>query len=246
MTTQMIGILGGAGVWASASLVARINALVSANGAIFDQEHPELILLHATQAPSRSLWLEGRGPSFLPAYIEAAQRLKGAGAGFVAMCCNTAHVLRDEIEAGAGIKVLDLVKLAAKRALDIVGKKGAIGILESDGSRCAGLYRKMFNNLGTENTIIELDDGHQKLLTKGIVAAKRGFHLDLESEENPRDLVDRSAQYLVQQGADCVVLGCTELPLAFPKAWKQCPVVDTIEVLAQACLRESGLAGKWS
>jgi aspartate racemase len=246
MSQKTIGILGGAGVWASAGLLARINGLVCANGASFDQDHPELVLVHATQAPSRSLWLEGRGPSFLAAYVRAAIQLKLAGADFVAMSCNTAHVLRREIEEGAEIEVIDLVELAAKQAIDQSGVHKCIGVMESDGSQKFGLYRKAIEALDLEVKIIELDAHHQRLLTRAIVSLKRGEHLIAIPPDSPSELMGRAANFLRDQGADTIVLGCTELPLAFPQTWHDCAIVDTIDVLARACLGQSGLPGPWS
>jgi aspartate racemase len=234
-----IGILGGAGVAASAALVQRIVDIVTDRGARFDQDHPEVILLQATQAPSRSLWLEGRGPSFVPAYVDAAIRLREAGAGIVVMCCNTAHAARAEIAAAAGVTIPDLIALAVQEAAQEAAAPGdrRIGVLSSSGTRAAGLYRRAIEQLAPGSVLVEPDAAMQDAVTEAIVAVKRGRHRQPHLHPAPSELFARAADSLCRQGAQTIILGCTEIPLAFPSDWPGAPVVDTIDVLAQACLR---------
>lgn len=233
---RRIGILGGAGVAASAELVRRIVDLVTEQGARFDQEHPEVILIQATQAPSRSLWLEGRGPSFVPSYVETATRLRQAGAGIVAMCCNTAHAAHAEIAAAADVQLLDLIELSVAEAL-VLAKGRPVGILSSSGTRLAGLYHKALAAAAPASVLLESDEAGQARVTEGIVAVKRGRRHGTAAAPGPDRLFAEAADDLVTRGAGVVILGCTEIPLAFPPDWTAAPTVDTIDVLARACLR---------
>ena len=54
----MIGIIGGAGVAATNKLLELIENKLTKEGAFRDCHHPEMIIWQATQAPSRSLFLE--------------------------------------------------------------------------------------------------------------------------------------------------------------------------------------------
>ena len=234
---RKIGIVGGAGVAASAALVQRIVDIVTDRGARFDQDHPEVILIQATQAPSRSLWLEGRGPSFVPAYVETARRLRAAGAGVIAMCCNTAHAAHGEIENAAGLPVIDLIAKAAREAIDAASQGEAIGVLSSSGTRAAGLYRDAIAKAAPGRLVVEPDEAAQTLVTDGIIGVKRGSHRQPDGHPSPADLFTKAADSLVARGAGVVILGCTEIPLAFPASWRGAPTVDTIDVLARACLR---------
>lgn len=236
-TVRTIGILGGAGVAASAALVQRIVDIVTDDGARYDQEHPELILLQATQAPSRSLWLEGRGPSFIPAYVEAAQRLRDAGAGIVAICCNTAHAAHAEIVAAANVDIPDLITVSLQKAIACAGTDSArIGILCSSGTRFAGLYSGALARISPDACLLEPAKELQEGINEGIVAVKRGYHRRSQFTPSPGELFLKAANALCLQGADVIILGCTEIPLAFPHDWKGVPVVDTIDVLARTCL----------
>lgn len=239
---RRIGILGGAGAAASAALVTRITDRVTRSGAHFDQDHPELVLVNATKAPSRSLWLLGRGPSFLPAYIDAARRLKAAGADFAVMCCNTAHAERASIEREASIPVLDLVARALQAANPDGSSSRRVGLLCSDGVRATRLYQNAALGLWGRDTIIESSSVMQALVTESIIAVKRGFRRDApRGGTSPAELFALAADELAAHGAELIILGCTEIPLAFTEAdWTRLPLVDTVDLLASMCLEACG------
>ena len=62
----MLGVIGGNGVAATNRLCQLIEQKMTEVGAFRDVHHPEMIIWQATQAPSRSMYLEGRGESFIP------------------------------------------------------------------------------------------------------------------------------------------------------------------------------------
>ena len=57
----MIGVIGGNGVAATNRLCQLIEEIGVKDGAFRDAHHPEMIIWQATQVPSRSMYLEGRG-----------------------------------------------------------------------------------------------------------------------------------------------------------------------------------------
>lgn len=89
----MIGIIGGNGVAATNKLNCLIEERLTREGAFRDAHHPEIITWQATQAPSRSMYLEGRGPSWIEDYVEIGEKLKSCGCTELCMCCNTAHYI---------------------------------------------------------------------------------------------------------------------------------------------------------
>ena len=75
----MIGVIGGNGVAASNKLCQLVEEGLTRNGAFRDAHHPEMIIWQATQAPSRSMYLEGRGPSWIEDYVEIGKMMKACG-----------------------------------------------------------------------------------------------------------------------------------------------------------------------
>lgn len=110
----MIGVIGGNGVAATNKLCQIIEEKCTRNGAFRDCHHPEMIVWQATQAPSRSMYLEGRGESFLDDYIRIGKHLKACGCKTLCMCCNTAHYFICELKAGIGIEFINILEEVAK------------------------------------------------------------------------------------------------------------------------------------
>ena len=81
----MLGIIGGNGVAATNRLLALIEEKITKAGAYRDCHHPEMIIWQATQAPSRSMYLEGRGPSFIEDYVNIGRKLKDCGCTEICM-----------------------------------------------------------------------------------------------------------------------------------------------------------------
>lgn len=234
--TGTIGIIGGAGVAASAELVSRIEQKVTALGAFRDSQHPELLLYQATHSPSRSMYIEGRGESFVPSYIEAALKLKYAGASFVAMCCNTAHYARREIEDAAGIAIIDLIAESLRTAKQSSPNVKRIGVLCSDGTRLCGIYERSSQENHMDVTIVYPDSAFQEKVTRGICNIKKGFHRSRPETDNERPAVlyAEASRNLIEKDIDAIILGCTEIPLDYVN--QQTPCIDTIQVLAESCI----------
>lgn len=235
----MIGVIGGAGVAASAALVARIEEIMTASGAYLDQQHPEVVLYQATRAPSRSMYLEGRGESFVPAYRAAAERLAAFGATRIAMCCNTAHAAIEELQSECRVPFINLVtETLAVLQKDFPAAR-RVGVMCSDGTRMARIYDRYVaaHCIGVE--LVYPDANHQARITQGIRNIKRGMHRDAISENRPQELLIAAANHLTINGAEVILLACTEIPLALSATiWKERPLIDTIDVLAHACVRE--------
>lgn len=110
----MIGVIGGNGVAATNKLLQLIEEKYTRNGAFRDCHHPEMIIWQATQAPSRSMYLEGRGESFLEDYIRIGKRMKSCGCDTLCMCCNTAHYFVSQLEESIGIKFINILEEVGK------------------------------------------------------------------------------------------------------------------------------------
>lgn len=227
----MIGVIGGNGVAATNRLCALVEEKLTKAGAFRDAHHPEMIIWQATQVPSRSMYLEGRGESFIPGYVDVGRKLKACGCTELCMCCNTAHYALDELQEQIGLPFINLLEEVAKEA----NQKGAkrIGMMCSDGLRKFKLYDKWFENVNPEMHLIYPDDEMQKLVTKGICNAKNTARFDPANDEYPEKLFSKVCEYLMAQRVDCIVGGCTDISAVFsPNEYKGSPYIDSLKVLA--------------
>jgi len=139
----MIGIIGAAGVAATNKLCELIEIKMTQSGAYRDAHHPEMLIWQATKVPSRSMYYEGRGESFIPGYIEIGIKMKSCGATKIAMCCNTAHMAIDEISSAVGLPFINIMQHVG----EVIQSKHVrkVGVICSDSLAKSGFYNQFIN-----------------------------------------------------------------------------------------------------
>lgn len=224
---RLLGLLGGMSWTSSLDLYRRINLGVAERlGGL----HSARLLLHSLDfAPIAAWQAAGDWAAAAEQLGEAGAGLRRAGAGALMLLTNTMHQVADEIEQRAGLPLLHLVDITALA-------------LRERGLRRVGL-------LGTRFTM-ELPFYAERLARHGLQlcvpdAAGRAAVHRLIYEELCRDIVGAAGtsllreqvQALAQQGAEAVVLGCTELGLALPEsADAALPLLDSTRLQALAAV----------
>lgn len=208
--TKIIGIIGGAGVAATNKLNELIEIELTQQGAFRDAHHPQIITYQATQAPSRSMFLEGRGEDFTDDYIEVGKKLQQIGAQVLCMCCNTAHYAFDAIQKSLQVKMLNMIEEIAH----IVKNSGvdSIGLVASDGCLRGRVYERYLERICPNLKIIYPTISFQKRVTQGICNIKNIHRFDREdSNERPKNIFKEIREHLVANGAQRVIMGCTDI-----------------------------------
>ena len=229
-----IGVIGGNGVAATNRLCDMVERKLTQCGAFRDAHHPEMIVWQATSAPSRSMFLEGRGPDWRPDYIRIAKSLKTLGCDLGCMCCNTAHYAVEEIEASSQLPFINLLQEVALRCKESGEKK--FELFCSDGAMKFDIFGKAFMTVFPEATIVYPSEDRQRLVTKVICDVKnKSRFLPPEDVASPHNLLVR----LVSQAGIPVILGCTDLRVAFEsnKPLPSAVAVDSLEVLADVIVQ---------
>lgn len=228
----MIGIIGGNGVAATNKLCSLIEERLTLKGAFRDAHHPEMIVWHATQAPSRSMYLEGLGETWIDPYIDIGLKLKSCGCTELCMCCNTAHyaidILADIIQLPF-INLLELVAIECNK-LDV----STVGIMCTNGLRKIGLYDKIFSRVSPNISLVYPDENMQAVVTEGICNAKNAvrFADKLNEPSHPFNCFQNVCNHLKnEKRVDCIIAGCTDICNVFTPS-EQYPYVDSLVVLA--------------
>lgn len=229
----LLGVLGGMGPIAGAYFAYRLAQLTPAER---DQEHLPVILRNDPRIPDRSAAKLLGGESPLAAMREGMRFLASAGAGCIAIPCNTAHLWYDELRACADVPVLHIAH-AVVRDLERLGvRSGRIGVMGTPAVLQLGLYDAALRQSGYEPITLE-DAEVERFCEKPIAAVKAN-----REDEAFADAVE-GASRLRARGASAVILGCTELPLAIPpnrRAALGFILTDSIDALARAALRHFG------
>lgn len=226
---MVVGVIGGAGVAATNKLCELIEISYTRGGAFRDCHHPEMIIYQATQAPSRSMYLEGRGPSFIEDYVAVGEKLKAAGADMLCMCCNTAHYALPILQEKIAIPFINMIDEVVRQCAKTGKQK--FGIVASDGCLKGKVYETGFSKLFPTAQLVFPDSEHQKMVTKAICNVKNTHRFDpVGSAERPQTLLDEVYDHLMKHGAEVVVMGCTDIRVGYEKTNSN--VIDSLEVLA--------------
>ncbi|MEM8795014.1 MAG: amino acid racemase [Pseudomonadota bacterium] len=222
---KSIGVLGGMGPEATILFMQKIMQAVRASD---DKDHIPLIVHNNTQVPSRiDALIHGTGEDPGPCLAGMASSLEAAGAKALAMPCNTAHHYAPAIESATDVPFLNMVELAADKALDLSGKRGRIGVLGSPALNLVGAFDKAFENRGL--TAVTASDP-DRLLSVIRDIKKNG------ATSEARAALQVAANDMVARGADVAMICCTEFSLIADDLVLAVPVFDTLDALVDACV----------
>lgn len=243
---KVIGIIGGMGPYAGLDLARKIFDHTQSTK---DQDHlPVALLSYPDRIIDRSTFLFGQvqeNPAY--ALADIARRLEAAGAVVAGMPCNTAHspaifdVLTDELRrTGHSIRMLNMVRETARFIRDDMPGVRRIGLLSTLAVYRLGVYRRILEEEGLEPIAPE-PAVQEEVVNRTIFDPAFG----IKAQANPvtprarQNLLD-AIDHLAGRGAEAVILGCTELPLAITESFVDgIAVVDPTDVLARALIRET-------
>jgi aspartate racemase len=241
---RVIGIIGGMGPHAGYDLAEKI---LTQTAARTDQEHlPVALLSYPERLVDRSTFLydeTDENPAY--ALADIARRLEGAGAVVAGMPCNTAHapgifdVIVEELDrTGHGIRLLHMIEETVQFMQDTMPQVGCIGTLSTLAVYDLGLHRRPLEAAGFD-VVVPDKDVQRDVVNRTIFDATFG----LKAQSRPvtpkarQNLVD-AIQHLRDKGADAIMLGCTELPLApLLDGVDGVPLIDPALILARSLIQ---------
>ena len=227
----MLGVLGGMGPLASAQFMLRLTLLTPATR---DQDHIPAVLWSDPRIPDRTAARLSGGEDPLPALLRGIRGLEAAGAGAIAIPCNTAHGWYDAMQEATRLPILHIVDAAEAELLRLGVTPGPIGLMGTAGTLAMRLYQERLDARGW-TCLVPTEGEMASLVTPGIAEVKA----NRIAEAYPP--LAEAARLLHARGARAVVLGCTEIPLGIAAGPAlPFPVCDTIDGLARAAIAWAG------
>jgi len=227
---KLLGVLGGMGPMASAVFMERLTALTEVQ---CDQQHIPAILWSDPRVPDRSAAKLQGGEDPLPWLLNGIRHLEQANAKAIAVPCNSAHMWYDEMAKGTRLPILHIVKVTIDDLGNRGFRSGKIGVMGTAGTLKTAMYQQELEARGF-SWIIPTEEEMAKYCTPSIALVKANR---IGEAYAPAVQCIRELQ---QRGAEAVVLGCTELPLAVPHQCRSAlglEMVDSIDGLARAAIR---------
>ena len=225
---KIVGIIGGMGPEATVDLMSRV---IKATPAKDDVDHVRMIVDNNPKVPSRiKVLIDGTGESPAPCMIDMARNLERCGADFLVIPCNTAHFYYADVAAAVSIPVINLIDLSACTVIKNQPAIKKVGMLASTAVLKTELYHQRF-----------LTDDIEALFPEG------RFQEDImqlikqvKANDVSDALLDRftaAADNLLAQGAECLVIACTELSVLAEQLRTELRVYDANQLLAETIVK---------
>lgn len=161
--------------------------------------------------------------------VAAAQSLEKGGADFLLICTNTMHKMAREVQDGVAIPLLHIAD-ATGQAIKVQGLT-KIALLGTKYTMEQDFYKgRLQSEFGLE--VIVPDEADRQTIHSVIYDELcRGIVKD-ESKQKYQQVIER----LKTQGAEGVILGCTEITLLIQQSDTDLPVFDTTRIHAEAAV----------
>lgn len=248
--TKVIGIGGGVGPMAGVKLHELIIQQTKNDGS--DQGHlPVIHVSIPSLIPDRTQYLFGkvkedpaRAMFQVMRMIEKAAKAKGVDRVVAGIPCNTFHapkiwdhfiqMLKDE---DVDMQVIHMLDETADLIHAFLPNAKNIGLMSTNGTRQVDVYGQILRPKGYK--ILEVPWAFQDKLHDSIYNSKWGIKAVSPVTKKARENFEKYAEILCKMGAQAIILGCTEIPLALPQAkYKGIPLIDPMFGLARALIRQ--------
>jgi aspartate racemase len=158
---------------------------------------------------------------------KACEHLKNTGADSIVLCANTAHLFADELQDTVQLPILHIgtetAKAIRKAGFTKVGLLGTKFTMEMD------FYKNKLQEYGLEVLIPENQETRDYIQHTVKEELGVGF-INPETKTNYISIVED----LINRGAECIILGCTEIPLLISQDDFTIPVFDTTKIHCEA------------
>lgn len=215
---KTLGLLGGMSWESSALYYTHLNRAIRTR---LGGTHSCKLIMHSFDfAEIEALQESGSWNVLANVLTDAAVGLCNAGANAIVLCTNTMHKVANEVETKSGLPLLHIADLTGKKIVH--AGCSTVGLLATRYTMEEEFYKgRLTKSFGLEVLVpTELEravvhDVIYQELVQGIV-----------SSESRRKYVG-IIQSLVDRGAQCIILGCTEITLLVREADSQVPIFDT-------------------
>lgn len=230
--TQILGVIGGLGPIATAHFMELVINMTDAGT---DQEHLPMIVYNMPGIPDRTAYiLDNTKENPLPEMLSVGNALVRQGATRIAVPCITAHYFFDKLESGIPVPLVHGVRETVAHLKENGVEK--VGILATSGTVRSGIFHRELEQQGLTPVI------------PGEKAQADVMHLIFENvkagEPAEMDRFFAASEDVRRQGAQAIILGCTELSLIKRDHPIGPGYLDAMEVLARQSVLACGKSVK--
>lgn len=228
MEERKLGVIGGLGPMATALFMQMVVEMTDADK---DQEHIEMYVHHCPKIPDRTGFILGNSTlDPTNALIESGQCLAKLGADLIVIPCVTSTFFYDNISKDIPVPVLNIVTEIKKYLQKY--NISSVGLMATTGTVKSGLFQEAFS------------DGTCELILPSVQGQEDVMHLiyhDIKANKAPEmDRFYAVTKELRQNGAQIIILGCTELSVIRKMNDIGNGYLDAMELMAKCAVEYCG------
>lgn len=227
MTRKTIGLIGGMSWESSAEYYRIINEMV--RDRMGGLRSAQCLMWSFDFAEIEALQHAGRWDAATDLMVQAARRLERGGADFILICTNTMHLMADQVQAAITVPLLHIADPTAAR-IKAAGFE-RVGLLGTAFTMEQAFYRgRLEERHGLE--VLVPGDEDRALVHQVIYQELVQGRIEPQSRMAYRQVIAR----LIDEGAQAIILGCTEIMLLVCAEDSAVPLFDTTAIHAQAAV----------
>lgn len=223
---KTIGLVGGVTWFSTLDYYRIINE--RANKILGGDETPNIVLYSVNYGEIKKLTFENNWKKIAEIIGEAAKKIEQAGARCLLIGSNTMHNIADEVQAAISIPLIHIADATA----EAIKAKGlnTVALLGTKFTMQLPFYSEKLRAHGIK-TLIPQPEDMQFINTSIYEELGRGI-FSAQTKEKFQDII----RNLSADGAEGVILGCTEIPLLIKQEDSPVQVFDTTRIHAGAAV----------
>jgi aspartate racemase len=224
---KTIGMIGGMS-WESSieyyriineTVKARLGGLHSAKSIMYSVDFAEIEKLQHL----------GKWDEATDLMIDAAKRVENGGADFLIICTNTMHRMAEEVQQNIKISLLHIADATAEQIKSLGISK--IGLLGTRFTMEEDFYKGRLIDNHDLNVIIPNQD-ERAIVHRAIYEELCQGKIKESSKAKFVEIINQ----LIKNGAEGIILGCTEIGLLVKQEHSLVPLFDTTKIHAEAAV----------
>lgn len=229
MSVKKIGLIGGMSWQSSLEYYRLINELV--NQRLGGLHSAEMILYSVDFGEIEKFQRMNRWDDAAKVLIDAARNVEKAGADFLLIGANTMHKVAEEVEAAVHIPLLHIADAAAEAIMSEGLKK--VGLLGTKFTMEQDFYKSRLNRYGLD--VLIPNESSRNLVHQIIYEELCQGNIRKESKDAYIHIINE----LMKDGAEGIVLGCTEISLLIKQEDSPILLFDTAYIHAVSAVEKA-------
>lgn len=193
--------------------------------------HPTMVMSAVPMALSMQGWETGNHKDVAKFLGQGVELVADAGADFYVCPDNTAHIVLEQIAADLPLPGLHIAEVVCHEITSHGWKR--VGLLGTKWTMTGPVYARALEQRGLERIVP--DEPVREQLNTAIFDELCQSIFNAETTQ----LFVNAIEDLKARGAECVILGCTEIPLIVTESNSPLPVLDSTRLLAKYAVKEA-------